>query len=234
MPTEVALDFDPDADTVAARFTPRQWEGRSWEAAGTYIADDDFAGSNITNDPASPNQFQVAEDPALLCDCSYLSWGTWNASIDANGTTYSADAGYWVVGQMTAQADLPLSGEATYNGTVIGTVSDDQGITPDIRGDFTATIDFADGLGTVQISGFAGRSFGDDNLDINNMSEWAFAGALGDGADLTGEYQAGFASDGIDPAAAMIGTFSVEDPNAGWSASGVFGGTRDGTGGTPP
>ncbi len=229
VPGTAELVFDAAAGTVSARISPMQWEGASWELAAAdsyYLADDDLGGSNISNDPANPNRLQGAADPSVLCDCDYLSWGSWNASIDANGTTYGPDAGYWVVGQLSTSADLPLSGLATYSGQAIGTVNDGGAVLTGVTGSFTASVDFGTGLGSLQIDGFAGRSFGDSNLDINSgsMLAWGFSGQLSDTAGLSGQYNAAFATDGVDPAAAMIGTFSAED--GAWSASGVFGGTR--------
>ena len=225
------LDFDAQGGTVAARISPMQWEGESWElaAADSYYNDgQDFGGSNITNDPGTPNSLQGAVDPGLLCDCDYLSWGRWNASIDANGTTYGPDSGYWVVGQFSDQADLPVAGTAIYNGNALGMVGDGVSITEGVSGQFTATVDFGSGLGSLQISNFDGRSFGDQNLDINNagMFAWGFSGQLDDGVGLSGSYDAGFVTDGTDPAAAMIGSFNVEDGS--WSASGIFGGVKTG------
>lgn len=236
MPGTAQLAFDPAAGTVSAQLSPLQWEGASWEldaADGGYVADNDFAGSNISNDPDNPNRLQGATDPGLLCDCNYLTWGSWNASIDANGTTYGPDRGYWIAGRLSEAAELPVSGVASYAGSALGMVNDAGVITEGVSGQFTATVDFGTGLGSLQVSNFAGRSFGDSNLDINSggMLAWGFGGQLSDGADLGGQYQAGFASDGSDPAAAMIGTFSAEDINADWSASGIIGGTR--TGPTP-
>ena len=236
MPGTAELTFSTANSTVSARISPMQWEGLSWEldaSEGRYAADNDFDGSNITLDPNAPNTLQSATDPTLLCDCNYLTWGRWNAGIEGNGTSYGPFDGYWVAGQLSEVTELPLSGQATYNGHAVGMVSDGVDITHGVQGDFQAVVDFGTGQGSLQISNFDGRSFGSSNLDINNsgMLAWGFQGELSDGADINGQYQAGFASDGSDPAAAMIGTFSADDANAGWSASGVFGGTRDGSGG---
>lgn len=236
MPGTAELTFSTANSTVSARISPMQWEGLSWEldaSEGRYAADNDFDGSNITLDPNAPNTLQSATDPTLLCDCNYLTWGRWNAGIEGNGTSYGPFDGYWVAGQLSEMAELPQSGQATYNGHAVGMVSDGVDITHGVQGDFQAVVDFGSGQGSLQISNFDGRSFGTNNLDINNsgMLAWGFQGELSDGADINGRYQAGFASDGSDPAAAMIGTFAADDANADWSASGVFGGTRDGSGG---
>ena len=232
MPGTAELDFSTTDGSVSAVIRPQHWEGAGWQLdaePGSYAADNDFGGSNISNDPATPNQLTGTLDPTVLCDCSYLTWGSWNASIDANGTTYGPDSGYWIAGKLSDVADLPVSGVATYGGTAVGTVNDAGTITTGVTGQFLAVVDFGSGMGSVQISNFAGRSFGDSNLDINNSSMlgWGFAGQLSDGAELNGQYHAGFASDGSDPAAALIGTFSAEDFGSDWSASGIIGGVKE-------
>ncbi|WP_206742676.1 hypothetical protein, partial [Stenotrophomonas pictorum] len=221
------LVFDVTAGTFSARIAPMQWEGAAYEVVdGQYVSNTEYGASN------SYGTLQVAVEPALLCDCDYLSWGHWEAFVPANGTEYSAEHGYWIVGNVTPAAQLPTDIVASYSGHALGAVSDGVSDTRTVRGDFSATVDFATGTGSLQISNFDGRTFGDSNLDINNMAlpgtpDGAFAGSLMDdqNSSLSGGYSAGFASDGEDKAAAMFGTFQVEEGE--WSASGIFGGNRD-------
>ena len=234
----IELGIDQSAGSVAARVAPMQWEGASWEltaADGQYSNDHDFGGSNITNDPGYTNALSADATAGSLCDCDYLSWGRWNAGIDANGTRYGPVSGYWVVGQLTDSAALPSTGVYQYTGAAHGEVSV-AGATPyAASGTFSALVDFAAGSGNLQISDFDGRSFGNDVVDITGSGQlaWGFADSLSSVANpnLGGEFTAGFASDGSDPAAGMIGTFSASDGD--WAASGIFGGAGQPVGSPP-
>ncbi|WP_313253288.1 hypothetical protein [Stenotrophomonas sp.] len=229
-PGSAEFQFDPDGGTVTARIAPRTWEGAAFTGSGDYLHDLSYGVTTGEGDA------QVVGDSNALCDCDYLSWGQWSADVAANGTTYSAQDGYWIIGQLTPLAELPTDVIASYAGTAIGSVSDNGVVTTGVTGDFTATVDFGSGTGSLQIANFDGRSFGDNalNLDqlMSGMPDGAFSGSLGMDANsgFYGEYSAGFASDGTDPAAAMLGTFWGSDGS--WSASGVFAGDK--TGDAPP
>ncbi len=113
----------------------------------------------------------------------------------------------------------------TYVGTAIGSVSNDGIITTGLTGNFSATVDFGSGTGSLQIERFAGRTFGDTQLDINRMMSGMPDGSFSGSLEMNGN--TGFY--GEYPAAAMLGGFKGDDGT--WSASGVFAAGK--TGQTP-
>ena len=57
------------------------------------------------------------------CTCEYLSWGFWSSNINlGNNQTANVNLGTYVVGQVTTGCNMPLTGSATYNGTMVGNV----------------------------------------------------------------------------------------------------------------
>jgi hypothetical protein len=55
------------------------------------------------------------------CTCEYLSWGFWSSNINlSSNQTANVNLGTYVVGQVTS--NLPLTGNATYNGFMVGNV----------------------------------------------------------------------------------------------------------------
>jgi len=243
-PTAVTMNFNPAAQQFTADFKPIQWEGASYQIVtgeGQYVpgTPPPINGSN------SYGAVQGGDPSQAMCQCDFLTWGSWNATnVPANGTTYSADNGYWVIGQLTPKAQLPTDITATYAGAARGTVFQSGTLVGEGRGDFSATVDFSTGLGSMQIDNFGvpvdgvvtgGKSFGTSSLDINSQAQvgdagTAFRGSFSSTVDpyMHGEYNAAFATDGTDPAAALLGSFRVEDSASGWEAQGVFAGNKTG------
>jgi len=225
MGADVDMAFHSGAKQFSAEFSPLQWEGASYTLAqGQYLP-----GSSMPILGANAEGSVIGLDPQALCGCDFLAWGQWNAEVPAYGSTVSAENGYWVVGQLTPLAELPTNVIASYAGQAVGTVLDDAGTRTGVTGDFTASVNFGTGTGSLRIANFDGRTFGDDYLSIPASSQGTAFGGLLYTASMSGEgeYTAGFAGKGSDKAAAMLGTFHVQE--GGWQAAGVFAGKKTGT-----
>lgn len=187
-----------------------------------YLDDDNFASAGRNNRSYVVNSKVAAAKifdngtSSKLCDCEYLSWGWWGQSEKPDGLGTSGHMGNWIVGDVTRDVDMPMSGTATYTGNAVGSVinGDDQYIA---TGGMTATMDFAARNGNVAITNFDGRDFGNS---VSFGSGGSFASSGGTTA-INGSFVNG---NGM-PAQGVIGAFATSDGN--WSASGIFGGNRD-------
>ena len=229
------FQFDAAAGTFTATIAPESWDGASLSGAGDYLHDRSYEFEN------SQGNLRVDGTPDLLCNCDYLSWGYWEAinvpgvPSDIPGTDVPpniAQNGYWIIGNLTPLADLPTNIVASYSGMAIGAAYSGGVITEGVTGDFTATVNFAAGSGSIAIANFGGHSFG-SSFDLaaasSSMPQTAIDGTFESSmaAPYFGSYTAGFASDGSDGTAAMLGTFNVRAEDASnWSASGIFAGKK--------
>lgn len=216
------MEFDAANATFNATFmAPGNQEIGFTDSSGgaVYLDDDNFASSGSNNRSYVVNSKVAAArifdngTSADLCTCSFLSWGWWGNTAGGEGPG-KGHMGNWVVGDLTVNADLPISGTATYAGNAVGTVlsGSDQYIA---TGTMSATMDFSARTGTVAISGFDGRSFG---------SNVTFPGSVFSGTNGATSISGAFANDGADKAKGILGSFSSSD--TGWSASGIFAGSR--------
>ncbi|MDH6233113.1 hypothetical protein M2281_003724 [Mesorhizobium soli] len=187
-----------------------------------YLDDDNFAASGknhrsyVVNSKVAPVKIFNGGTSSELCSCSYLSWGWWGSADGGDGYWASGHMGNWVIGDITANVDMPKNGTATYDGNAVGTVvnGNAQYIA---AGTMNATMNFGTRTGNVSISNFDGHNFGSD---VSFAGSSTFTGTNG-ATDITGS----FANNGADKAKGILGAFSTTD--GAWSASGIFGGNRN-------
>ena len=101
---------------------------------------------------------QGASSPSI-CTCEFLSWGVWASSARDprnNGKTLAAFGSY-VAGTPTTTVQLPTTGTATYNGSMVGFASDNGHISP-ASGTYRNVWTFQNGNGVFNGS-FDGRSY---------------------------------------------------------------------------
>jgi len=216
------MEFDAANGTFKAVLTSHSGSEIGFtddHGGAVYLDDDNFASagsrnrSYVVNSKVAPVKIFNGGTSANLCTCSFLSWGWWGNTAGGEGPGVG-HMGNWVVGDLTVNADLPLSGTATYVGNAVGTVlnNGDQYIA---TGTMSATMDFSTRTGNVAIADFDGRSFG---------SSIAFPGSVFSGTSGATSINGAFANDGADKAKGILGSFSTSD--TGWSASGIFAGSR--------
>ncbi|MGE8225475.1 MAG: hypothetical protein ACN6RK_06790 [Stenotrophomonas sp.] len=233
--TAATFQFDAAAGTFTATIAPESWEGAALTGGGDYLHDRSYEFEN------SQGNLRVDGSPDLLCNCDYLSWGHWEATNvpgipsgvpGEDVPPHVAQNGYWIIGNLTPLADLPSNIVATYSGMAIGAAYSAGEVIQGLTGDFTATVDFGTGTGSLAIANFGGHSFG-STFDLgsasSSMPDNAISGSFEStmAAPYFGSYTAGFASDGSDGTAAMLGTFNVrEESSSNWSATGIFAGKK--------
>ncbi len=163
---------------------------------------------------------------------AHLTWGWWASSLDGGvpGTPeQNLHLGAWVAGDVTASANLPMTGVATYEGfaSVSGVES---GQTFVDGAGFALTYEFGNGgLGTVQFNDLLG-----DNpiVAVNGIGSGGnYSGVAGINANgragLIAIDGAFFNADGA-PAGATAGGIDIVSNDQALRASGVFGGDRTG------
>ncbi len=187
-----------------------------------YLDDEAFASSGssyrsyVVNSKLAPAKIFDGGASSELCSCSYLSWGWWGEAESADSSITSSHMGNWVIGDVTANIDMPASGTATYAGHAVGTVLNG-GSQYIATGDMAASVDFGSRTGNVSISDFDGRSFG---------SAVSFAGSSTfTGTDGTTSVTGSFVNGNGLAAEGLMGAFTTS--NGGWSASGIFAGDRN-------
>jgi hypothetical protein len=227
----VSMTFNGTNGTFSAAFKQFDDDGNLYNdeigftdryGGAVYLDDTAFAssGSNhrsyVVNSALVPAKIFDGGTSSALCSCSYLSWGWWGEAENADGYVTSSHMGNWVIGDVTANIDMPASGTATYSGHAVGTVLNG-GSQYIATGDMAASVNFASHTGNVAISDFDGRSFG-SNVSFAGSS--TFTGANG-ATSLTGSFVNG---NGL-AAEGLIGAFTTADGL--WSASGIFAGDRN-------
>ena len=169
-----------------------------------------------------------------VCNCPFLTWGFWSASIDrSSGNEEIIHLANWVAGEVPAFADITTSGIATYSGHAIGTVFNAGGVYQAI-GDFALTFNFASPLSstgtitnfdtasfTLAVSSFAAGSGSSSDPVLANPN--LFSGSITDAGSTArnGSFVGSFFSGGGDTAAETGGHFQV-DNGSDYVASGVF------------
>jgi len=227
----VSMTFNGTNGTFSAAFKRFDDDGNLYNdeigftdsyGGAVYLDDAAFAssGSNhrsyVVNSALVPVKIFDGGTSSALCSCSYLSWGWWGEADNADGYVTSSHMGNWVIGDVTANIDMPVTGTATYSGHAVGTVLD--GSSQYIAtGDMAASVNFASRTGSVAISDFDGHSFG-SNVSFAGSS--TFTGTNGT-TSLTGSFVNG---NGL-AAEGLIGAFTTADGL--WSASGIFAGDRN-------
>ncbi len=221
--TTILAEDDPVTPTTLS-VTPSDGEHKSYVVA-----------SGVVNN--------VLPGGAVACTtCSFLKWGYWGSNINAPAVPVTEGGprndrvhlGTWVAGNLPTQDQLPLTGNATYNGHAIASVSRSDGATLSqyhASGDLAVNWDFGSRAGTLAITNFddVGTISGAiSDPSVIGTATNTFTGALTDGAGLTGNTTGSFAGGPTIPfAQGVIGNFSVSGTvgSDDYRATGVYAGS---------
>lgn len=160
------------------------------------------------------------------CACSYVTWGGWTATMQTgSGVSHIVPLGLWVAGVLPSINDPSPQGTATFSGTAIGVV-EQQNAQRFASGAFTNAYNFSQRTGTVTVANFDGKTFGGT---VAAGNDWrSYSGALA-GSGLTGNLNGSFygnrtAGGQLQTPKETAGNFNVR--GGGYSASGIFLGSR--------
>lgn len=239
-----AAAFDPEQRIISFIYDqPNDVASIAFDASGNATSDSMTvfqAGQQVAVVPGSTATLTPSQQ-ALCQNCSFLSFGKWDAHIAANivsPTPVKIDVndGWWVSGEVTSVANLNTlwtrNASATYLGGVQGTVaslSEGQWSSFDTAGDLTMHWNFGTRTGDLTIGNFDGRSYGtgpgaliQPSLNFNQ-----FGGSLSQlsgpsiGA-MTGTASGSFVNNGAVAAGGVVGNWGVN--SAAYRATGIFGG----------
>jgi hypothetical protein len=164
-----------------------------------------------------------------LCVCEFVTWGVWQATLEAPSTQKSLDVplALWVAGKLPNVTDPSPTGTATFSGTALGLVQN-QSQSYAATGAFTNVYSFTNRTGNVSISNFDGKSFGGQVNAISSTDWRSYSGSLS-GSNLNGSINGSFygnrdANGQLQQPRETAGNFNVK--NQGYSASGIFVGRR--------
>jgi hypothetical protein len=153
-----------------------------------------------------------------VCQCQFMQWGYWTGELDqvnANNqvTRFDrANINFWVAGQLPVT--LPTTGTGTYNGTAIGSVSNNNQ-NYIAAGNFTTTFNFGNNTGTLGISNFDGRAVSGTVAGAGGI----YAGPL-NGTNLSGLAQGRFfGSNAVETGGSFAFRSSSGSP---YTAAGIF------------
>ncbi|TWT01722.1 FecR domain-containing protein [Reyranella sp. CPCC 100927] len=209
-----------------------------------FIDDGNFAmtqNANVSStyndgNPANARVFAVTQStvpvhnllPAGVgfCDCAYLSWGYWAGDVryDSGPRINERDRmhlGTWVAGELASKSQIPVYGTATYNGHIIGNVTNGNNRYL-AAGAFQHGWNFGSRSGTVTITNFDGANYS----GTSSAAAWTpqnFAASIA-GAGRTGSLNGSFFRSPADPVAYQAGSFAIN--GAGYRATGIFAGKR--------
>lgn len=211
----VTLTFDAAAGSLQGELSLSHWGDSAFviNEPNGYISNTEYGTTN--GGTLTPG------DPTQLCDCEFMQWGHWSADANPSaGFNNVAWSGYWVTGETTPVDEMPTSLRASYAGTAIGTVTQNNS-TSLASGDFSAQVDFGTGSGSAQITDFGGRDLVSENLTINGSE---FSGTLqATSSPAEGLMEGNFVTDGTNPVAGMIGHFGTTAAD-GWFGEGIIAG----------
>jgi hypothetical protein len=165
-----------------------------------------------------------------LCQCEFVKWGLWLASLDApDSASLLVPGGLWVAGKLPDINEQPGNVTATFSGTAVGMVHNpaNQGSTTYFAsGSFTNTYNFGAKSGTVQVQNFDGKSF---SGTVGAGSDWRTYRGSVSGSGLTGHVNGAFygnrnAAGQLQTPKETAGNFQVG--GGGYTATGVFAGSR--------
>ncbi|HOI82733.1 MAG TPA: transferrin-binding protein-like solute binding protein [Campylobacterales bacterium] len=173
----------------------------------------------------------------------YVSWGYWTTAYTNGNSDSVSEFGTWVGGAMTAIADMPTSGTATYKGNVIGGVVGGTGPSPEyspilMNGFNSATfnIDFGSNKsvsGNLSFNTASGQtwnvnfngpnSISGNGFNINaDAAGHSFSGQAGNGTTVYGTPSNRIEGNFYGPNAnAVAGGFKIKSSDY-YYASGVF------------
>ena len=171
------------------------------------------------------------------CQCQFLQWGFWAASL-ANTQRGEQDVGLgtWVAGVLPSIAAVKMmTGTATYDGHIIGTVSNNtinNGASFFAVGGFHDVWNFGTRNGTIAINQFDGRNYASVQNGIMataaNPRDYtgSFASTGASAGAFTGTLNGSFFQGGASPVAAQGGQFAIRNASTNTSvtyrASGIF------------
>jgi hypothetical protein len=154
-----------------------------------------------------------------ICSCEFLSWGVWASSTrdPLNSGKTLAAFGSYVAGTPPTAVQMPTTGTATYNGSMVGFASNNGHISP-ASGTYNNSWDFAARSGNLDVTFDRRRYSGTAQATTGP----GFTGTFGRTGSLNGSF---FASPS-DGAAYQAGTFSIGSARSHYQATGIFAGQR--------
>lgn len=189
---------------------------------GSYIVSSDVVPVEIFRTTSGANAPRTSQ---ICTGCSFMTWGWWGK---ANGFESRSEAhlGNWIIGETPDDAAIQSrTGTATYTGHAVGTVVN-AGSQYIATGDLSATMDFGDRTGSIEISDFDGKAtFGAEvsfESGGNAVSTLTSTSMIGIATSVSGA----FASNGTDPVKGIMGNFTATDGS--WSSTGIFAGSTAG------
>ncbi len=198
------------------------------------FADAEFSGAMASADLAGDGGvFDAGTDTTP----EHLTWGWWAGEVRAVAnqtcqecapleTDQRLHLGAWIAGDVTANAALPTSGVATFDGhAVISAVDNGRSVVDGAR--FDMVFDFAEEVGTTTFTGLLGA---DTTVAVSRGQFGGFSG-LGDitvgGRDgVIGVDGAFFNDRAGNPAAAAGGSLGLRSNDGTLTGAGIFGGDR--------
>jgi hypothetical protein len=163
------------------------------------------------------------------CTCEYLSWGQW-ASVISYPPGYRADqidivsATPYVAGTMPTQVQMPQTGSATYNGSMMGNVWNSGGMYS-ATGSYSSTWSFGSRAGSFNAS-FDGTSYAGSAAATQGSGGTSFTGSFS-GGGRTGNLSGAFFTSPTDAAKYQAGAFTIGSGSSTYNAAGVFAGSRN-------
>jgi hypothetical protein len=160
-----------------------------------------------------------------FCDCEYLSWGYWAGDVryDSGPRAGQRDRmhlGTWVAGELASVAQIPVYGTASYNGHIIGNVTNgnDRYVA---AGGYRQDWNFGRRSGWVTITSFDGTNYAGPSYAPQTPRDFV-AGIAGGGR--IGVLNGSFFRSPADPVAYQAGSFAIN--GAAYRATGIFAGKR--------
>lgn len=188
--------------------------------------------SKINDTTVTPTQTLVSSDtlkasfPGVsFCACEYTRWGGWTLSatrsIQQGAATQTDKADlFWVAGRLSDAAEIPLTGTASYGGHIIGNFTDG-GAQRQAAGNFSATVNFATGSGSMSVPNLDGRAYSGNFSQYSNAFGGSLAGTSGANMNIVGTFFRGSTS----PVQDIGGGFSVTGPSN-YLGGGIFAGSK--------
>jgi hypothetical protein len=172
--------------------------------------------------------FEQASSPFGSCTCEYLSWGQW-ASVISYPAGYRADqvdivsATPYVAGTMPTQVQMPQTGSATYNGSMMGNVWNN-GSLYNATGSYSSTWSFGSRAGSFNAS-FDGTSYAGSAAATHGSGGTSFTGSFS-GGGRSGNLSGAFFTSPTDAAKYQAGAFTIGARSTTYKAAGTFAGQR--------
>jgi len=180
---------------------------------------------NTTNSSA----LVTAGAPPPGCTCDYLTWGLWATEITygpgfRNGQSDSVPIAPFVAGTLTTAMQMPQTGSATYNGTMLGVARTGSSSPYLATGTYNSTWGFASRTGTFNAS-FDGTNYSGSAAAVAGSGGTTFAGSFS-GGGRNGTLSGAFFSAPSDAAKYQAGAFAIKGSESSYKAAGVFAGQR--------